>query len=530
MMRRNSGTTSKYLLLVSVLMLMLVLCGCRSRLTNNTDVIATISDEDGYLSSNYEMRRDELGKPVAEKPIFTGWGSSDDEDYDYDSESLDNYEDYEESWDETDDFPESDTDSETDNGTTSTTTTTTPGTGRTTVPTRPATATGNIVVTLDPNGGSVNPTSIRVSKDSTYIGLPLANREGYDFQGWFTEKEDGKGSQGTSSTKVEKSTAHTLYAHWKESDNDADKVTITLDLNDGHGTQKTRKVTKNTTFGKALPKSAEWAGHEFTGWYTKKKGGTEIDSKKKVTKDTTVYAHWKKSAEPEKKQYTVSFDGNGGNDQVVVEPGSIQVEEDGTYGTLPAPSRAGYRFAGWYTERDGGSQVKAGDAFKANTDQILYARWDEDWYNYLDGEYKKTANSYKPDVDCYVYNDDSPSKGKKSLIEDSKGNCVTKTDGEDFDPACVLIFGDPSDKDTEEKAKAAYEEYKDGSAVILIVPTDAVEGTNNQKLYYRMLLLNLLHGDPISKDQLDLMLQKLDIGDGTPISFYPPASDESSGA
>ena len=522
-MKRTTDSKKKYLMLISVLMLMLVLCGCRSRLTNNTDVVATINDEDGYLTEEYEMRRYDLDSPVAQKPLFTGWGSGDDDSYDYtDDGSFDNYDDtYDDGWDEADDF------SDTTDDDTSDTASPTPGSSTTT--TRPSlpsrqstTTTGNIIVTLDPNGGSVTPTSIRVSKNSTYSGLPVANRKGYDFQGWYTEKEDGKGSKVMSSTKVTKSTAHTLYAHWKESDNDADKVTITIHANDGHGTKYAKKVAKNTTLEKALSKvTVERPGYEFVGWFTKKTGGSEIDPKKKITKNTTVYAHWKAS---DKKMYTVSFDGNGGNDQVVVEPESIQVEEDGTYGNLPSAKRAGYKFAGWYTEKEGGSQVKAGDAFKVNSNQTLFAHWDDDWYNYLDGEYKKAANNYEADADCYVYNEKEPSRGKKSLIADSKGNCVKKPDEGEFNPPYVLIFGDPSDETTLAKAKAAYDEYKNSPSgtIILIVPSDTVEGNNDQKLYYRMLLLNILHGNPISDEQLDLTFQKLNVGEGVPITPYIP--------
>lgn len=67
-------------------------------------------------------------------------------------------------------------------------------------------------ITLDPNGGALANTTYEVTYNSPYGELPTPNRAGYDFDGWFTEKDDG--------TKVEASTVvtaaepHTLYAHW----------------------------------------------------------------------------------------------------------------------------------------------------------------------------------------------------------------------------------------------------------------------------------------------------------------------------
>lgn len=67
-------------------------------------------------------------------------------------------------------------------------------------------------ITLDPNGGNLANATKEVTYNSPYGELPTPNRAGYDFDGWFTEKDGG--------TKVEASTivtaveSHTLYAHW----------------------------------------------------------------------------------------------------------------------------------------------------------------------------------------------------------------------------------------------------------------------------------------------------------------------------
>ena len=67
-------------------------------------------------------------------------------------------------------------------------------------------------ITLDPNGGNLANTTKEVTYNSPYGTLPTPNRAGYNFDGWYTEKDGG--------TKVEASTvvtaveSHTLYAHW----------------------------------------------------------------------------------------------------------------------------------------------------------------------------------------------------------------------------------------------------------------------------------------------------------------------------
>lgn len=73
--------------------------------------------------------------------------------------------------------------------------------------------TNGILVTFDPNGGTVEPSSMTVKYGQTYGDLPLPNRTGRAFGGWWT-KTDGKGSLVISSSKVVIKTSHTLYAVW----------------------------------------------------------------------------------------------------------------------------------------------------------------------------------------------------------------------------------------------------------------------------------------------------------------------------
>ena len=66
-------------------------------------------------------------------------------------------------------------------------------------------------VTFDANGGTVNPSSKNVTYNSEYGTLPTPARTGYTFNGWYTGASSG--DLVTSSTKVTRDYAHTLYAH-----------------------------------------------------------------------------------------------------------------------------------------------------------------------------------------------------------------------------------------------------------------------------------------------------------------------------
>lgn len=68
---------------------------------------------------------------------------------------------------------------------------------------------------------------------------------------------------------------------------------------------------------------------------------------------------------------TVYFDANGGS--VDTDHKSLMSEE--LYGPLPTPVRSGYRFNGWFTAPNGGTQILPTTVVTAKTDSTLYASW-----------------------------------------------------------------------------------------------------------------------------------------------------------
>lgn len=75
--------------------------------------------------------------------------------------------------------------------------------------------------------------------------------------------------------------------------------------------------------------------------------------------------------------YLVTFDPNGGK----VSRESTAVTIGKPYGTLPTPNRTGYSFAGWYTEKTGGTKVTETTTVGKDPPTKLYAHWTAN--NYL---------------------------------------------------------------------------------------------------------------------------------------------------
>lgn len=69
-----------------------------------------------------------------------------------------------------------------------------------------------VIVTFDPCGGTVSANSKQVTVNNIYGTLPTPKRAGYDFDGWYTDKE--LTWRVNSNSLVQKTTSHSLYAGW----------------------------------------------------------------------------------------------------------------------------------------------------------------------------------------------------------------------------------------------------------------------------------------------------------------------------
>lgn len=147
------------------------------------------------------------------------------------------------------------------------------------------------------------------------------------------------------------------------------EYTVTFDANGG----KVSPETATTVNGKLenLPTPTR-DGYTFDGWFTEADGGTAVTTDTLFSADTTIYAHWTKESvvppTPEHKEYTVTFDANGGK----VDPATATTV-DGKIQVLPTPTRDGYTFDGWFTSAEGGAQVTMETVFTSNA--TVYAHW-----------------------------------------------------------------------------------------------------------------------------------------------------------
>ena len=210
---------------------------------------------------------------------------------------------------------------------------------------------------LNANGGSPS-TSITVDKNGKYKNLHTPSRTGYTFDGWYTKASGG--DKVSSSTKIIKNDNHTLYAHWT-----AKEYKISFDVNGGSGKITGKKIKFDKKYG-SLPTPQSRTGYNFAGWYTAASGGVEITSSTVMNRaqNHTLYAQWKK------KEYSVYLDANGGSPSC-----TIKVKYNGKYKDLTTPTRTGYKFAGWFTEAGGGTEITTSTKIIKNGKHTLYAHW-----------------------------------------------------------------------------------------------------------------------------------------------------------
>ena len=147
-------------------------------------------------------------------------------------------------------------------------------------------------------------------------------------------------------------------------------ITVTLNANGGTVTPGSKTAYLSDTYG-SLPTPAK-DGYAFDGWYSAKTGGVKVTSSTTITTPSShsLYAQWIPNT------YTVSFDSNGGG----TAPSSKNVTFGSTYGTLGTASRSGYTFVGWFTEKNGGTEVLADTKYTTASNQTLYAHWSENGY------------------------------------------------------------------------------------------------------------------------------------------------------
>ena len=145
------------------------------------------------------------------------------------------------------------------------------------------------------------------------------------------------------------------------------EYTVTFDGNDGMPSVGSMTTTKQKLA--SLP-DASRSKHSFNGWYTEKSGGTKVTTDTVFSANTTVYAHWTHTDDnnPPVNYYTLRFETGGGS----AIPGVRETYNTYIDLTKYVPTRHGYTFVGWYSER---SLVNKVSDIYLTGDMTVYAGW-----------------------------------------------------------------------------------------------------------------------------------------------------------
>ena len=160
-----------------------------------------------------------------------------------------------------------------------------------------------VTITFDTNGAQLK-NAITIDKGTT-TNLPGIERDGYDFEGWYTE--DGKVFD--SNTVVTSDTK--LVAKWKEKEDcpiidGGTSKTVKFDTMGGNSIETISICVTCPPETISLP-TPKKSGYEFAGWYddsqlTKKvEGGRNDVNNATWTRvgcynyETTIYAKWQKN-------------------------------------------------------------------------------------------------------------------------------------------------------------------------------------------------------------------------------------------
>ena len=214
-------------------------------------------------------------------------------------------------------------------------------------------------ITYKLDGGENDPDNpATYTMTSPTIELKPAIKEGYAFEGWYTDKDFEhpieviqRGSAGNLK----------LYAKYIEGD-----YTIEYELDGGINSSLNPK-TYNNTIDPIILKDATKDGYTFDGWY---KDSTFIEKVTQITSentgDLTLYAKW--IEDTYKIYYSLNGGTNGNN------PTSYKITSSDII--LSNPSKDGYEFLGWYKDASYTTQVTI--IKKGSFGEItLYALWKE---------------------------------------------------------------------------------------------------------------------------------------------------------
>ena len=211
-------------------------------------------------------------------------------------------------------------------------------------------------ITFDSNEGSA--VSAITQDFGTSVSEPLdPTRDGYLFQGWFTDDNTFLNEYvfGTMPSQN-----ITVYAKWEEQV--GTYYTVTFNSNGGSAVSSQQVLSGDYADEPAAPTRN---GYTFVNWQDESNVVWDF-ANDSIIEAMTLYATWSPVT------YSLTFENLQGSTQS--NPGTYNIETSTI--TLTNPSaREGYNFSGWFTALEGGSQVTV-IALGSTGNLALYARWE----------------------------------------------------------------------------------------------------------------------------------------------------------
>lgn len=196
-------------------------------------------------------------------------------------------------------------------------------------------------VSFESNGGTSVPT---VNTDKILFS-PVTIKNNCEFLGWY-ETFNFAGNSVFFPYEPKKNTV--LYARWNQ------KYTVHFESNGGTAVAD---FTGNEIISAITPFKEDYT---FAGWYLNADfSGDTVSFPLSLNANITLYAKWNKN-------YTVSFNSNGGTEVSSIKTGVLQ--------EIPFTEKENYEFAGWYANSSlSGEKISV--PYTVTQDITLYAKW-----------------------------------------------------------------------------------------------------------------------------------------------------------
>ena len=203
-------------------------------------------------------------------------------------------------------------------------------------------------ITYETNGGRNHKNNPDDFNKTESVTLLAPTRNGYEFKGWFTDREFAAGTEITSIAKGTEAPV-TVFAKWDLVTYQVEYILNGLaEANPENPTSYTIETVKDL----AAPLNVK-AGYKFIGWFTEGAYDNEIASFDKTINLPKIYAKF------EAITYDITYE-LGGGQNASTNPATYTVENIGDEAIVLAdPTLAGATFLGWYIGEDKVTEVPA---------------------------------------------------------------------------------------------------------------------------------------------------------------------------